>query len=100
MAVEITTTVLPATASQGQPPHDGDIDGAESDTYTPKINDVGGTLTATVMYADAVGSGQTGMPRRPTCGGAGSGAKAPVFEPKPTSRSVPENYATGDIVRW
>ena len=31
-----------------------------SDTYTPKINDVGGTLTATVTYADAVASEQTG----------------------------------------
>ena len=27
----------------------GDIDGAESATYTPKANDVGGNLTATVM---------------------------------------------------
>ena len=75
----------------------GDIDGAESDTYTPKINDVGGTLTATVMYADAVGSGRTGN--------AATGIedmvlqdlapKAPVFKPKPTSRSVPENYEMG-----
>ena len=24
-------------------------------------------------------------------------AKAPEFDPKPTSRSVPENYATGDM---
>ena len=36
------------------------FDGAESATYTPKVNDVGGTLTATVMYADAVGPDQTG----------------------------------------
>ena len=76
---------------------DGAISGAESATYTPKINDVGGLLTATVMYADAVGSGQdwhcfSGQRRW----WQDLAAKAPVFKPKPASRSVPENYATGD----
>ena len=32
------------------------ISDAESATYTPKANDIGGILTATVMYADAEGS--------------------------------------------
>ena len=75
---------------------DGNIDGAESDTYTPKINDVGGTLTATVMYADAVSSGRTGTAEAANEVEEDTAAKAPVFDPKPTSRSVPENYATGD----
>ena len=76
----------------------GSIDGAESDTYTPKINDVGGTLTATVMYADAVGPGRTGTVSTAQDNAVVQdlAAKAPVFKPKPTSRSVPENYATDD----
>ena len=57
-----------------------------------RINDVGGTLTATAMYADAVG------PTRLHCPSGcpvveDTGGQSPVF-PKPTSRSVPENYAT------
>ena len=74
----------------------GDIDGAESATYTPKINDVGGTLTATVMYADAVGSGRTGTAVAANMVVQDLAAKAPVFKPKPASRSVPENYETGN----
>ena len=83
----------------GQPlTPEGDISDAESATYTPKADDVGGTLTATVMYADAVGSGQTGMKAAANAVVAGFlAAKAPVFDPKPTSRSVPENYATGEM---
>ena len=76
---------------------EGDIDGAESATYTPKVNDVTGTLTATVMYADAVGSGRTGTAVAANMVVRDLAAKAPVFKPKPTSRSVPENYATGDM---
>ena len=72
---------------------EGDISGAESATYTPKVNDVGGTLTATVMYADAVGPGRTGMKAAANTVVPDLAAKAPVFKPKPTSRSVPENYA-------
>ncbi len=73
----------------------GDISGATSATYTPKVNDVGGTLTATVMYADAVGSDQTGMKAAANAVVQDLAAQAPVFKPKPASRSVPENYATG-----
>ena len=87
------TATLPGTPT---PTPDGDIDGAESDTYTPKVNDVGGTLTASVMYADAVGSGQTGTKAAANAVVQDLAAKAPVFDPKPTSRSVPENYATGN----
>ena len=74
----------------------GDIDGAETNTYTPKINDVGAILTATVMYADAVGSGRTGTGTAPNGVVQDLAAKAPEFDPKPASRSVPENYETGD----
>ena len=75
---------------------DGPIDGAESDTYIPKINDIGGNLTAMVMYADAVGSDRTGTKAAANPVVRDLAAKAPVFKPKPTSRSVPENYAMGD----
>ena len=34
---------------------DGDIDGANTDTYTPVVGDVGETLTATAMYTDGHG---------------------------------------------
>ena len=34
------------------PTQNGEIDGAESNTYTPKAADVGGTLTATASYTD------------------------------------------------
>ena len=65
------TTGVPGTPDATQA---GDISGATSDTYTPKINDVGGILTATVKYADAKGSGQqTALkPQRCQHGGAGS----------------------------
>ena len=76
---------------------DGEIDGAESATYTPKVNDVTGILTATVMYADAVGSGRTGTGLAANPVVQDLSAQAPVFKPKPTSRSVPENYATDEI---
>ena len=76
---------------------DGEIDGAESATYTPKAGDVGGTLTATVMYADAVDSDRrTGTALAANAVVADLAAKAPEFDPKPASRSVPENYATED----
>ena len=88
------TAGVPGTPTATPP---GDISGATSDTYTPKINDVGGTLTATVMYADAVGSDRGGNKAAPNVVVQDLAAKAPVFKPKPTSRSVPENYATTDI---
>ena len=74
---------------------EGEISDATSATYTPKADDVRGILTATVMYADAVGSGRTGMKAAANAVVADLSAKAPVFKPKPASRSVPENYATG-----
>ena len=77
---------------------DGPIDGAESATYTPKVNDVRGTLTATVMYADAVGPERTGTAEAAHPVEEDLSAKAPVFDPKPTSRSVPENYEADDLV--
>ena len=88
------TAEVPGTPAATQA---GDISGATSDTYTPKINDVGGTLTATVTYADVLDSGRTGMKAaaNPVVQDLAT-AKAPVFKPKPTSRSVPENYADGD----
>ena len=81
---------------------DGDIDGATSATYTPKVNDIGGILTATVMYADAVGPDQTGIATALQANKVLQDLtdKAPVFEPKPTSRSVPENYVERRHVRW
>ena len=88
------TTGVPGTPDATQA---GDISGATSDTYTPKINDVGGILTATVKYADAKGSGQqtaTAEADNPVV--QDLSAQAPVFKPKPTSRSVPENYATAE----
>ena len=72
----------------------GEIGEATSDTYTPKAGDVGGTLTATVMYADAVGPDREGTGLAANAVVADLAAKAPEFDPKPTSRSVPENYAT------
>ena len=74
----------------------GEISGAESATYTPKADDVGGRLTAMVTYADAVGSDQTGTAVAANDVVADLAAKAPEFDPKPTSRSVPENYESGD----
>ena len=94
----ITEAAASSVSVPGNPTRtpDGNIDGAESDTYTPKINDVGGTLTATVMYADAVGSGRTGTASTANMVVQDTAAKAPVFDPKPTSRSMPENYETED----
>ena len=74
----------------------GNISGATSATYTPKLNDVAGTLTATVTYADALDPDQTGMKEAANAVVQDLAAKAPVFDPKPTSRSVPENYETDD----
>ncbi len=88
-----STTNVPGTLTATT---DGEISGAESATYTPKINDVEGTLTATVMYADAVGSDQTGTARAANAVVQDLAAKAPVFDPKPTSRSVKENYVSTD----
>ena len=85
-----TATAVP------NPTQAGDISGATSATYTPKVNDVGGRLTATVMYADAVASGQMGTALAANVVVADLAAKAPVFKPKPASRSVPENYTTDD----
>ena len=87
------TASVPGTPTATSP---GDISGATSDTYTPKINDVEGTLTATVMYADAVGSSRTGTAAAVNGVVQDLSAQAPVFKPKPASRSVPENYATDD----
>ena len=87
-----SNTGVPGTPTETP---DGDISGATSATYTPKINDVAGTLTATVMYADAVGSGRTGTKAAANAVVQDLAAQAPVFKPKPASRSVPENYATG-----
>ena len=86
------------TGVPGEPTatQDGEIDGAESATYTPKINDVGGRLTAKVTYADAVGSDREGNKVAANAVEQDLSAQAPVFKPKPTSRSVPENYATDD----
>ena len=74
----------------------GDISGAESATYTPKANDIGGILTATVMYADAVGPERSGTALAAFPVAADLAAKAPEFDPKPASRSVPENYEAED----
>ena len=75
----------------------GEISGATSDTYTPKLSDVAGRLTARVTYADALDSDQIGMKAAANLVVQDLAAKAPVFDPKPTSRSVPENYETDDI---
>ncbi len=93
MITGASTTDVPGTPTATP---NGDIDGAESATYTPKINDVGGSLTATVTYADAEGSGRTGTEEAAHPVEQDLSAQAPVFDPKPTSRSVPENYAAGD----
>ena len=77
------------------PTPDDDISGATSATYTPKINDVGGTLTATVKYADVLDSGRIVMKAAANPVVQDLSAQAPVFKPKPTSRSVPENYESG-----
>ena len=81
---------------------EGDISGANSDTYTPKAGDVGGILTATVTYRDAAGGDVDD-----TFSAAGDDAvlrdtrnKAPVFKAKDevitqAERSVAENV-TGD----
>ena len=81
---------------------EGDISGANSDTYTPKAGDVGGILTATVTYRDAAGGDVDD-----TFIAAGDDAvlrdtrnKAPVFKAKDevitqAERSVAENV-TGD----
>ena len=94
--VEWQWSINGATAPTNPTPN-GEISGAESDTYTPKANDVGGTLTVTVKYADAEGPVKTGIvstgPNNMVV--PDLAAKAPVFKPKPASRSVPENYATG-----
>ena len=87
------TASVPGTPTATPP---GDISGATSATYTPKINDVGGTLTATVMYADAVGPDREGAKAAAHPVVQDLAAKAPVFKPKPASRSVPENYADPD----
>ena len=58
----------------------GDIDGAKSATYTPKVNDVGGILTAMVTYADAVGSDRTGMKAAANGVVQGSGGQSPCIQ--------------------
>ena len=42
------------------PTGNGNIEDANSDTYTPKAGDVGGTLTATASYTDGHGSDKDG----------------------------------------
>ena len=49
------------------------------------------------MYADAVGPDQTGTAPAAHPVVEDLAAKAPEVDPTPTSRSVPENYATGDM---
>ena len=81
---------------------EGDISGANSDTYTPKAGDVGGILTATVTYRDAAGGDEDDDAE--AVGGAAvlrdTRNKAPVFKAKSevitqAERSVAENV-TGD----
>ena len=77
-------------------PDDNAIDGATMATYTPKDGDVDSTLSVRAAYADAGGPGQSAIATAANEVVPDLAAKAPVFKPKPTSRSVPENYASGD----
>ncbi len=76
----------------------GDISGANSDTYTPKAGDIGGTLTATVTYRDAAGGDvdDTAMDEGDAAVLRDTRNRAPVFKAKDevitmAERSVAEN---------
>ena len=75
------------------------IDGATSATYSPKAEDAGDTpiiLHVRASYTDAEGSGKSAMATATNAVVADQANRAPVFKPKPTSRSVKENYVSTD----
>ena len=74
------------------------IDGATMATYTPKAGDFTNMVILHVRaaYADAQGSGKSATESAVNPVVEDLAAKAPVFKPKPTSRSVKENYVSED----
>ena len=68
-----------------------DIQGATSDTYTPKTGDVGNTLEATASYTDGHGSGKTAMESSANDVAVDTRNKAPAFADQDTDTEVVEN---------
>ena len=69
------------------------INPATSDSYTPVAFDVGKYLRARANYTDPQGSGKTA--RAETSGAVVSSNAEPMFSASTTTRSVPENSASG-----
>ena len=69
------------------------INPATSDSYTPVAFDVGKYLRARANYTDPQGSGKTA--RAETSGAVVSSNAEPMFSTSTTTRSVPENSASG-----
>ena len=69
------------------------INPATSDSYTPVPFDVGKYLRARARYTDPQGSGKTA--RAETSGTVVSSNAEPMFSTSTTTRSVPENSASG-----
>ena len=69
------------------------INTATSDSYTPRAFDVGKYLRARANYTDPQGSGKTATAE--TSGAVVSSNAEPMFSTDTTTRSVPENSASG-----
>ena len=79
----------------------GDIPGATSDTYTPKMGDVGGTLTATARYFDGQNDPDAGATGKKTAGftavnmvAVDTRNRAPVFDDQDSSTDGVQNEST------
>ena len=82
-----------------------DIEGATSDTYTPTSEDLGDTLTARAMYADAQGLGKTANFVYTVAVAADTRNEAPAFDDQDddtdgtqnteAERTIAENSAAG-----
>ena len=81
-----------ATGQDATP--DGDIEDANSATYTPVAGDVGGTLTATASYTDGHGSGKSAEEEASIAVAVDTRNRAPVFADQDTETDGVQNEST------
>ena len=72
----------------------GDIEDANSNTYTPVAGDVGGTLTATASYTDGHGSGKSVARAAANEVAVDTRNRAPVFEDQDAETDDVQNEST------
>ena len=85
-------SITAATAQDATP--DGDIEDANSDTYTPVAGDVGGTLTATASYTDGEGSEKSMAGVAANVVAVDTRNKPPVFEDQDAETDGVQNEST------